>query len=357
MGCLAVGRVFAIVVTALVALPLFCGGCSEVKPAHGVAGQPGQASGRSLYVEYEGVREQMLPLLQRVRKKYGIVGMSLAVVDHGRIVWAEGFGEADRRAGVPASAETVYRVGSVAKPFTATAVMQLEDRGVIDIDQPLSLYLPEFAIRSRFNVTAEPITVRSVLTHHSGLPTDLGKGMWSESDFNSVAGRLSEEYAAFPPNLVFSYSNVGYTLLGELIEQNSGQAFEPYMREAVFEPVGMSHTGYRVSPAMRPLLSKGYREDGSEAPRLPIRDLQAFGLMSSVNDMARFMGVLMAHPHHGGTGILDHGTVLEMMRVQNADVDLDLNIRNGLGWFLEYGSIPGAGYVVRHGGTTLSYAA
>ena len=339
-------------------LQLLCTACTGVEPGAALAGLGRDEAPKSdLYVEYESVRKEMLPLIDRVRAKYGIVGLSIAVVDHEHIVWSEGFGKADRAAGAPATADTVYRVGSVAKPFTATAVMQLEEQGVIDIDQPLSLFLPEFSIRSRFNTTAEPITVRSVLTHHAGLPTDLGKGMWSRQDFGQVTGRLTEEYAAFPPNLVFAYSNVGYTLLGQMVQENTDRSFESYMREAVFEPVGMEHTGYSVSDSMRPLLAKGYRPNGSEAERLPIRDKPAFGMLTSASDLARFMGVVMAHPNHGGTGILDHGTVTEMLRVQNGDVDLDLNIRNGLGWFLEYGTVEGAGYVARHGGTTLMFAA
>lgn len=342
----------------LIGVTLLLGGCAGIEPPTAVTGASARPADSVLYVEYEEVREVMAPLIQRVRKKYDIAGLSVALVDHGQIVWAEGFGFADREAAIEATPSTVYRVGSVAKPFTATAVMQLEEQGVVDIDQPLFFALPGFSVRSRFNTTAQPITVRSVLTHHSGLPTDLGKGMWSDQAFTEVLDRLPEEYTAFPPDLVFSYSNVGYTLLGHLVEQNGGRPFEDYMREAVFDPVGMPHTAYRVTDAIRPLLSKGYR-NGKSAELLPIRDLPAFGLYTSAEDLARFMSTLMAHPTHSGHGgrpILGHETVVEMFDVQNADVELDLQIRNGIGWFLEYDSIPGAGYVARHGGTTLLFA-
>jgi CubicO group peptidase (beta-lactamase class C family) len=364
----ATGPAFAAIALTFFGIQILCGGCSSgVQPGGSEPDAPPVATGagsghsspeeRTIYVEYQPVRDEMLPLIERVRDKYGIVGLSVAVVDHGQVVWGEGFGYADREAGINATADTVYRVGSVAKPFTATAVMQLEQRGVVDIDQPLSLYLPEFSIRSRFNTTAEPITARSVLIHHAGLPTDLGKGMWSHQRFTEVAGKLAEEYAAFPPNLVFSYSNVGYSLLGHMVEENAGQPFESYMREAVFEPLNMEHSGYHETPEIMPLLAQGYDKDGSKGGRLPIRDLPAYGLLSSANDLSAFMAGMMDHSVHGDDGFIDHATATEMLRVQNGDIELDLQIHNGIGWVLEYGSIPRAGYVARHGGTTLLFSA
>jgi CubicO group peptidase (beta-lactamase class C family) len=138
--------------------------------------------------------------------------IGLVLVRGEETLWAEAFGYADKEKGVPADIRTIYRTGSLAKPFTAMAVMQLAEAGDLDIDQPLNAYLPEFSIRSRFDTTAQPITVRSVLSHHSGLPTDLNKGMWTDARFTEVTANLPEEYTAFPPNLVFSYSNIGYTL-------------------------------------------------------------------------------------------------------------------------------------------------
>ncbi len=138
------------------------------------------------------------------------------LVRGGEVLCEEGFGLADVAKNQAATADTRYRAGSLAKPMTAIAVMQLAEKGMVDIDQPLVGYLPVFSIRSRFDTTAQPITVRSVLSHHAGLPTDLNKGMWTEQPFTAVASKLREEYACFPPNLVFSYSNVGYTLLGHL---------------------------------------------------------------------------------------------------------------------------------------------
>ena len=255
-----------------------------------------------------------------------------------------------------ASASTIFRAGSLAKPFTAMAVMQLAERGEIDIDQTLTGYLPELSIRSRFDTTAEPITVRSVLSHHSGIPTDLNKGMWSEQPFTEVAARLAEDYAAFPPNLVFSYSNIGYTLLGHLVEKVSGLPYGRYMEEHIFRPLGMMHTELAKRSRLRDAVAKGYR-DGRALELLPIRDIPALGLHTSAADLGRFMGALLTGGSAGERQLLLPGTLEQMFEPQNAEVDLDLDVVIGLGWFLEEGSIVGAGPVIRHGGTTLAFSA
>ncbi len=304
--------------------------------------------------DYESVRDEVAPIIERVIKQHDIQGLSIALVDDQEVVWAEGFGYADKRKRLAATPETVYRVGSIAKPFTALAVMGMDERNEIDIDQPLQAYLP-FSIRSRFNTTAQPITVRSVLSHHSGLPTDLAKGMWSHADFTEVAGALAEEYTAYPPDLVYSYSNVGYTLLGHMVQEASGRDFATYVDETVLQPLGMTSTAFRSTPEIREKLSKGYRE-GREARLLPIRDLPAYSLYSNVLDLSRFVGMVLARGQVNGHEILMPSTIEEMLEVQNADVPLDLNVNNCLGWFVERDTVLGGGYVVRHGGTTLLYA-
>jgi CubicO group peptidase (beta-lactamase class C family) len=188
------------------------------------------------------IRDTLAPLIGAAQERYQCPGISLQLVTSERVLWSEGFGFADAEAKLRATPQTVYRAGSLAKPLTATAVMQLAEAGEVDIDQPLIGYLPELAIRSRFDAAGSPITVRSVLCHHSGLPTDLNKGMWSEDAFTGVAAALAEEYVAFPPDLVFAYSNIGYTLLGHMVEKVSGVPFADYLAANVLGPLGMERT-------------------------------------------------------------------------------------------------------------------
>ncbi len=334
---------------------ILLGGCAANAPKPEVCAGATGVAGALLQKAGVPLREGLVDAVGRIRQRYAIPGLSLAVVKDGEIVWAEGFGVADKAAGKPATQETLYRAGSLAKPMTAMAIMQLEERGEVDIDQPLQAYVPQFSIRSRFDTTAEPITLRSILCHHSGLPTDLNKGMWTRARFTEVASRLREEYAAFPPNLVFSYSNTGYSLLGEVIENVGGRPYEDWMREEIFRPLGMDASGFDIGSLPAGRLAKGYKE-GKAQPLLPIRDRPAFGLYTSAMDLGRFMGAMLAGPGKPTRGGVMAETLQEMFEPQNADNPLDLNVRTGIGWFLEQGTIPGGGRVVRHGGTTLFFS-
>ena len=303
----------------------------------------------------KALRDDLAPLIVSAQRKFQIPGISLVLVRRDRTLWAEGFGHADQERDIPATPATIYRAGSLAKPFTAIAVMQLAESDAIDIDQPLSAYLPQFSIRSRFDTVAKPITVRDVLSHHAGLPTDLNKGMWTDTPISAVAERLGEEYAAFPPKLVFSYSNVGYTLLGHMIQEVSGLPYADYMKQQLFQPLGMKHSGMGKPPQdMQSLTARGYRA-GAPFALLPIRDVPAYGLYTSAADLGRFMGDLLLEASPSGPTLIQKATLEEMIEPQNLDVPLDLDSINGLGWFLEDGTIPGGGKVLRHSGNTLVF--
>jgi len=336
-------------------LLLFLTGCAAQKQDNLVVSSSNPNSEQVVAAGIRDVRNQLAPLITAAQERFQVPGISLALVRGRELLWAEGFGYADRAQGVPAGPHTRYRAGSLAKPVTAMAVMQLEEAGELDIDQPLHAYLPGFSIRSRFDTTAEPITVRSVLNHHSGLPTDLSKGMWSRTPYTRVAQQLGEEYTAFPPNLVYCYSNVGYTLLGDLVEKVSAQPYPHYVQTRIFDPVGMHSSGFGA-PGDAGRLAKGYRNGQEEAP-LPMRDLPAQGLQTSAHDLGRFAMMLLAGGQLDAARVLQPETLEQMIEPQNLDVALDMGIINGLGWFLEQDTIPGGGRVIRHGGTTLLYSA
>lgn len=302
------------------------------------------------------LRDALAPLIADARKRFGIPALSLALVRGERLLWAEGFGLADPARGIPADANTRYRAGSLAKPFTALAVLALESAGEIDIDQPLSAYLNGFTIKRRFAASANPITVRSVLTHHAGLPSDLNKGLWSETAFTEVMPALRDEYAAFPPHLVFAYSNLGYSLLGHLVQSLAEAPFAATMHEQLFEPLGMVGTRFAASPSADLPLAVGYKQGRALDP-LPIRDVPAQGLETTAADLGRFVGALLCGGRLDGRQVLPPHLIETAMTPQNADVALDLDVVTGLGWFLEADAVPGAGPAVRHGGATLAYTA
>jgi CubicO group peptidase (beta-lactamase class C family) len=299
---------------------------------------------------YDYAKAYISWLIKKQMRSNDVTGLSIAVVDGQRVVWAEGFGYADLERKIPATPETVYQLGSIAKLFTASAVMQLAEQDKLDIDQPVERYIPDFSVKSRFTQSA-PITLRNLLTHHSGLPANLLKGM-SVSDpepFDRIVDRLHNEYVSYPPNYVFNYSNIGMSLAGVAVERVSGEDFVSYMDEHMLQPLGMTHT--RFSQHVH---AKSYNNN-KELPVLGLRDIPSSGLNSNALDMTRFMRMVLAGGTFDGRRILHSDTLAEMMRQQNPNVPLDFDMRIGLGWMLDGIDVKGGGTVVGHGGTTLNF--
>lgn len=309
---------------------------------------------RSDYTYTERYLRWFIP---REMRRVGVPGLSIALVDDQKVVWAQGFGYADDARKLPASAQTLYGIGSISKLFTATAVMQLVEQGRIDLDAPVSRYLPEFSMRTRYTGSG-PITARNLLTHHAGLPGDYLKGMWSPqpAPFEQVFPLLRDEYVSYPPDLVFSYSNLGYALLGRLVEKSSGQPYASYMQAALLTPLGMDHTRFLTQPVNEQALAVGYRQGKPGAERYLVREVPAGALVSNVEDMSRFIRLCLANGRVGSHALVSSETLREMWRRQNADVALDMDFRIGLGWMLGQPGLDYAGPVVRHNGGTLGAA-
>ncbi len=333
---------------------LFGSSAVEIRPAPATNAEIRQGYA----VNYEGVKESTSELIRKEMRKNNVTGLSIALVDDQRIVWAQGFGYADENREIPADPETIYRIGSITKLFTATAVMQLAEQGKLDIDRPLQTYLPEFSMRSRFP-DGKPITLRDLMTHHSGLPANFLKGMWSKKPgpFTDVVNLVKDENVAYPPGLVYSYSNLGYTLLGHVVQKVSGREYASYIEESLFRPLGMTHSGFSPPPDSKTTLSKAYYKE-KEFDEPSLRDIPAGGLYSSVIDLSRFVRMIFAQGNAQGLRIVKPETLSEMLRPQNAAVRLDLSFRIGLGWMLSgLGDvdIQNAGPVAYQPGTTLAF--
>jgi len=308
--------------------------------------------------DYASVTEYATRLIRYEMDKNSVAGLSIALVDDQRVLWAAGFGYADRERQVPATADTIYRVGSVSKLFTDAAAMRLAEQGKLDIDRPLRNFLPGFSIRTRYPGSGE-ITPRLLMTHHSGLPRDRLKGFLNPhpAPFSGLVNEIREDYTAYPPNLVYYYSNLGVTLLGAAIEHQAGMPFADYMKQSLLDPMGMTHSSFDYGLAASPQAARGYRGLVPETDP-PFRVVPAGGLNSSVSDLARFMSMVFADGMSGNRRILKAETVAEMLRPQNTDVPLDFNFRMGLGWMLStFGTagIANAGTVAHHQGGTLLF--
>lgn len=318
--------------------------------------------------DFTSVTQQLTRFIAHEMDAQRVAGLSIALVDDQRVVWARGFGWADAAERRPAAADTLYRVGSVSKLFTDSAAMQLVAQGRLQLDAPIQQALPDWRIRSRWEAApaGTTITPRQLMTHHSGLPRDVLGGMWGEpvGDFRTMladiaSGRSTEEAVA-PPGQAFGYSNVGLDLLGLAIERVSGQRFELQMQQALLDPLGMRDARFSAGPVDSPRMARGHMKSAAQAePQL--RDLPAGGLTASVSDVAKFISMQFANGRNAaGEEVLPAAQVAEMLRPQNADVVLDSGFGIGLGWMLAtFGrdTVRGGGPVAHHAGATFYHRA
>ena len=286
------------------------------------------------------IQHALSELIEAEMKSKKIAGLSLALVENQKIVWATGFGFADKAHQRPARAETLYSIGALSTLLTASALLQYVDQGAIDLDQPVTKYLPDFSIRTRFS-NAPAITPRHLLSHHSGLPAMHFKDMWAEKSepLAAFVARLKDEYTAYPPGHVFSPSFPGYDVLGRVIETQCKKAFAVCLQERVLTPLGMKQSTFDFTRADRSLLARHYWKEKPIALQT-MRDTPAAGLISNVNELARFMQMLFANGKFEGQQVLKAHSVQEMLRAQNASVALDLDTRVGFGWRLSGVRLP-----------------
>lgn len=302
---------------------------------------------------YAPVAKRLTATIKREMAANKVRGLSIALVDDQRVVWSRGFGFADETARTPATVDTVYRAGSISKVFTSMRAMQLAEAGRLDIDADVRRVLPQFSVRSRFE-GAPPISARMLMTHHSGLPTDVVAGMWTENPdtLAQFVPKIARESLASPPATEFRYSNVAYSLLGRMIEAVDGKPFERSMQSALLEPLGMQSSSFVMNADLWPRYAKGY-QGGHEAHRPTLRDIPTGALFTTVKDMARFLSALFAD----GRGIVSPGTLREMRRVQFPGLPLDFGHEMGLGWMLSGVHLAGGHPLVWHGGAAIPFQA
>ena len=247
-------------------------------------------------------------------------GIVVGVVAGDELVWARGFGMADRGAGRPMAPETRFRMASHSKLFTATAIMQLREEGRIRLDDPVSEYLSWFEVHAAAS-DDPPITIEHLLTHASGLPREAGPH-WSDYDFPTDAelrNLMPDRRAAFSPEVRWKYSNLAYTIAGMVVEQVSGMTWAEYLQVNIFDPLGMSASSVDMED---PLMAVGYGRRMPDGTRevLPFVDARgmaaATGLTSTVEDMAKFVSAQFRVGPRGGDRLLGTASLREMHRVR-----------------------------------------
>jgi CubicO group peptidase (beta-lactamase class C family) len=294
-------------------------------------------------------------------------GLSVAVVKPGAL-WSEGFGLADIEAPNPASTDTVYLWFSMTKLVTATAVLQLADRGQLDLDGPVATLVPEFPWRHG----GSRVTSRHLLSHSAGLANPIPIG-WVRSadapaeDLDAFTARLLKKHSRLrgEPGSRASYSNLGYLVLGEVIQAASGAPYVDYVRAQILEPLGMTTTDFVYRADMAPRAATGYQPRFNISTpllrlmtpagifehrvgkfwalsRFCVQGAPYGGLIGTVRDATRFLALHVdpqAHPD-----VLSEDAVLAMQQTTAHGRKLDV----GLGWFRRRSDPPNARHYWEH---------
>lgn len=284
-----------------------------------------------------------------------VPGMSVAVVHDGEFVWSAGFGMSDLENSVPATSQTLYRVGSISKPITATAAMALWQEGKLDLDSPVQKYCPAFPQKPW------PITTRRLLGHLAGIRSyrvpeypywesqadpEVGNTRHFENGIEGGLTFFAGEPLVAEPGTHFNYSTQGYTLVGCAIEGASGRKYADYVRESVLVPAGMLQTRPDDRFAIVPFRTRFYSKDRSgQVVNAEFLDssykVPGGGWLSSAPDMARFAVAIL------NDRLVTRAT-RDMMWTQQMPTDGRGRMAYGLGWQL--GSAGGV-QDVGHGGS------
>lgn len=280
-----------------------------------------------------------------------IPGVALGIVRGGQIVHLAGFGAAGPSK-QPVTPQTPFLIGSLSKPFTALAAMQLVEAGKLELDAPVQAYLPWFRVADA--AASAQITVRHLLHHTSGIPNGAGlaplleeEGITIEEQVRKMAGvRLDR-----PVGASFEYSNANYIVLGLIVQVVSGQSYADYVRQHIFAPLEMRHSYTSQAEAQAHGMATGYRwwfgfPAAADLP-FPQSALPAGYLISSAEDMARFLAANLT----GGASVLSPAGIAEMQRPAVAAGGDSY----GMGWIVS--TLGGAPIVFHEGSTANFYAA
>lgn len=281
-----------------------------------------------------------------------IPGLAAGIVCGDRLAWAHGFGVVALDDPRPVTPATRFRIASITKLFTATAVMRLHDQGTLDLDDAVRAHVPSFVIGRSPGVGDGAVTIRHLLTHTSGLPRDsrlTDFGRLFQPDRETALAVLPTDSIRSEPGTVAAYSNLGYGVLGELVATVTSMSFADYLHREILGSMRMTGTlvhptpeddvawGHGPRPAHGPRAKAGFWELGFATP--------AGGMASSVQELSRF-AVLHLSPYLGlEAPLLSAGALREMHRVQH--VVHPERGGYGIGWGVE---VSRGQHVVYHGG-------
>ena len=281
------------------------------------------------------VMPKLTDRIHEVMGQQGVPGVALAVVRDQETIWSGGFGYADLASERPMDADAICGVASITKTFTATAIMQLRDKGKLSLEDAVTRYVPEVKkVRCRFG-TLKDITLRRLMTHRSGLLGEAPTDHWASMKFPSVAeilAMLPKVEMVIEPDAAFKYNNLAFVLLGEVIARVSGRSYRDCIRRQILVPLEMASSGFDID---NPRNATGYMperyRDVPEASPDPSTSgyLAAAGLRSCASDLAKWIALQFrtGSDSQRGAQVLSGKSLSEMHRITHVEP----------GWLVGYG--------------------
>ncbi len=268
---------------------------------------------------------RMQAVVDEALHRWPTAGLAVGVVRDGSLAWFHGHGFADITTRPPVTEDTVFRMASITKTFTAIAVMQLEERGLVDLDAPAADYLRAYSLlpaRAGFR----PATVRHLLTHTAGVravrtASDLFR---PEAGWGAPVGQPAPPLAEYyrkglrfdaEPGTKWAYSNHGFATLGQIVADVTGVPFDRYLREQVFGPLGMEDSDLVLPERLRPRLATGYTLHSGGLEAVPHREVVPAGggaAYSTMGDMARYVSALLGGGDNAAGSVLRPETLARM---------------------------------------------
>lgn len=289
-------------------------------------------------------------------------GISVAIVEDQEILWTAGIGDSNKEDGVKMQPSTLCSICSISKLFTAVAIMKLYDEGKLRLDDKVADLLPTYNLRQKFDQSG-PVTVRSLLTHSSGLPREADYPYWTGPDFpfptkEQINEKLGGQETLYPASTYFQYSNLGLTLLGQIVEAVSGSSYDDYVQQNILAPLGLQDTRPTMPKELYgKQLAKGYGAINRKREREGIELFDANGITaaagfsSNVTDLANFASWQFRLREQLAAEILKPATLKYMQQVHWTNPDWKTTW--GLGFVVFKGS--NGNTWVGHGGSCPGY--
>lgn len=290
-----------------------------------------------------------------------IPGISVAIVRDQDLLWSEGLGLADIESGNDAAPSTIYSICSISKLFTAISIMQLRDEGKLSLEDEVIKHLPWFTIKQTYEGSG-PITLRSLLTHSSGLPRQSNFPYWTGPDFDfpemeAIRKQMDSLETLYPASTYFQYSNFGLAILGAVVESISGMSYEDYVSKNILDVLDLKDTRpFMPADLLKAQLATGYSAITRSGTRYAMDPFftkgitAAAGFTSTVEDLSKFASWQFRLLESGSTEVIRASTLREMHRVHWMDPDWQTSW--GLGFSVRK---QGDQTVVGHGGSCPGY--